>query len=252
MKNEGSSAKNRLIYGLHPIQEALQAGQAIEKILLKKDAAQGRFDEIKKAAKEKGIPMQMVPEAKFRRILPDVNHQGIVAYLSPVDFHELEDIILALQAKEETPFFIMLDGISDVRNFGAIARTAECMGAQALIIPTQRAAAINGDAVKVSAGALHHLPICRSVHLPDALLMLQAYGIQSIACSEKGQTTLYEVDFTGPICLVVGSEDKGISNPILKKADQIAQIPLTGKVQSLNVSVAAGMFMAEALRQRKG
>ncbi|MEL6673378.1 MAG: 23S rRNA (guanosine(2251)-2'-O)-methyltransferase RlmB [Bacteroidota bacterium] len=250
MKHQDPSGSKRMIYGLHPVEEALQAGQAIEKILLKKEGNVNRFDEIRQGARNQQVPVQMVPEAKLRRMLPQANHQGVVALMSPVQFHELEDIILDLQERERNPLMLMLDGISDVRNFGAIVRTAECLGAHALVIPTQRSAALNADAIKVSAGALYHLPICRSGHLADAILLLQAYGIQCVACTEKAGASIFEVNFSGPTCLILGSEDKGISNSLLKKANYSVKIPLQGQVNSLNVSVAAGMFMLEVARQR--
>ncbi|MCL4136772.1 UNVERIFIED_CONTAM: hypothetical protein GTU68_057615 [Idotea baltica] len=192
----------------------------------------------------------MVPEVRLEKLAPNANHQGVIGILSAITYQPLEEVILSVIGKGEIPFFMALDGVTDVRNFGAIARTAECMGAHALIIPAHGSAAVNADAVKTSAGALHHLPVCREAHLVDSLMLLQAYDIKSVACTEKASDTIHQVDLKTPSCLIMGSEEKGISSSILKRADHLVRIPMYGKVGSLNVSVAAGMIMAEAVRQR--
>ncbi|MEZ4828346.1 MAG: 23S rRNA (guanosine(2251)-2'-O)-methyltransferase RlmB [Bacteroidia bacterium] len=243
---------NHLVYGFHSVAEALEAGKPVDKILLRQGNNHGRVGEIRNRAKTLNIPLQMVPEAAFDRICPKgSNHQGVAAFISAVEYQPLEETIMAIQDQGETPLLMMLDGVTDVRNFGAIARTAECMGIHAIIVPAQGAAALNADAVKVSAGALHHLPVCRVGNLVDAVLLMQAYGITTIACTEKAEDSIYQADFTGPACIVMGAEDKGISPPLLKRADALTQIPMYGKVSSLNVSVAAGIIMAEARRQRR-
>ena len=203
-------------------------------------------------ANRAGIPVQRVPEVKIRQLCKgEVVHQGIVALISPISYASLEEEIMNIQEKGEVPLLVMLDGVTDVGNFGAIARTAECMGAHALIVPSQGSAAIQGGAIKASAGALHHLPVCRMSNLVDAFLLMDAYGIQRIACTEKAEEVIFDQDLTGPTCLILGSENKGISNPLLKRADTWAKVPLYGKVDSLNVSVAAGMVLMETIRQRK-
>jgi 23S rRNA (guanosine2251-2'-O)-methyltransferase len=245
------SKKSNLTYGIHPIIEAIEAGQGIDKIFVRKGSTHGRLQELQRVARHNGIPVQMVPDAKIQRLAGEANHQGVVAIMAKIEYQSLEEIILQLQEKEETPLLVMLDGVTDVRNFGAIARTAECMGAHAIVIPSQGSAAANADAIKVSAGALHHLPVCREKLLLDSLLLLQSYGIRTVGCTEKASESIYEQDFTVPTCLIMGSEEKGISKPILKRVDVLARIPLQGQVESLNVSVAAGMVMAEAMRQRR-
>ncbi len=241
---------NTLIYGVHPIIEAMEAGQAVDKIFLRQGSTHGRLQELEQMARKTGVPVQVVPDAKIQRLAGDANHQGVVAILASIEYQELEAILLDLQERGEVPLLVMLDGVTDVRNFGAIARTAECMGAHAIIIPIQGSAGANADAIKVSAGALHHLPVCREKLLLDSLLMLQSYGVRTIGCTEKARETIYEQDLTEGICIIMGSEEKGLSTSILKRADVLAKIPLKGQVESLNVSVAAGMVLSEVARQR--
>ncbi|MEL6592985.1 MAG: 23S rRNA (guanosine(2251)-2'-O)-methyltransferase RlmB [Bacteroidota bacterium] len=243
-------AKRNLTYGLHPVIEALEAGQSIEKIFVRKDSTHGRLQELRRLASQAGVQVQYVPDAKIKRLAGEGNHQGVVAMMSAITYADLEPIVLDLQEKEVVPLFVMLDGVTDVRNFGAIVRTAECMGAHAVIVSAHGSAAANADAVKVSAGALHHLPICRVHNLVDSLMLLSAYGIASLGCTEKAGETIFEQNLSGPLCIVMGSEDNGISKSMLKRIDTLAKIPMTGNVSSLNVSVAAGMAIAEAVRQR--
>lgn len=238
---------SNVIFGHHPVAEAIEAGASIEKILLR----QGHKPErIFGAARKAGLPIQFVPEIKLEKMTRGGNHQGVVALISPIPFHKLEDIILKVQEEGRLPFFVMLDGVTDVRNFGAIARTAECLGADALIIPRQGTASVNADAVKTSAGALMHIPVCREDVLLDSLLMLQAYSIFTYAVTEKAKESLYDTNLKGSCCLILGSEDKGISAPILKRADYLIKVPMLGQVSSLNVSVAAAIAISEAARQR--
>ena len=244
------SKQQHLVYGMHPVLEAISAGKSVEKIWVKQSMSADRLYTIREAAKEKDIPVQFVPEVRLQRFVPNGNHQGVVAMLSSVSYQELEQIILQVQEKGEKPLFVMLDGVKDVRNFGAIARTAECMGAHAIIVPSQGSAAANADAVKVSAGALSHLPVCREGNLVDSLLLLQSYGIETFGCTEKASETLYTSDFREACCLIFGSEEKGMSKQILKRVNHLIGIPLQGEISSLNVSVAVGMVLSEALRQR--
>ncbi|MEM8890855.1 MAG: 23S rRNA (guanosine(2251)-2'-O)-methyltransferase RlmB [Bacteroidota bacterium] len=244
------SKQQHLVYGMHPVLEAISAGKSVEKIWVKQSMSADRLYNIREAAKEKDIPVQFVPEVRLQRFVPNGNHQGVVAMLSSVSYQELEQIILQVQEKGEKPLFVMLDGVKDVRNFGAIARTAECMGAHAIIVPSQGSAAANADAVKVSAGALSYLPVCREGNLVDSLLLLQSYGIETYGCTEKASETLYTSDFREACCLIFGSEEKGMSKQILKRANHLIGIPLQGEISSLNVSVAVGMVLSEALRQR--
>jgi 23S rRNA (guanosine2251-2'-O)-methyltransferase len=236
------------IYGHHPVAEAIEAGTSIEKILLRKGYKPER---IMRLANEAKLPVQFVPEIKLDKLSRNGAHQGVAAFVSAIVYHKLEETILSLQEKEESPLFVMLDGVTDVRNFGAIARTAECLGVHALIVPKQGGAAANGDAVKTSAGALHHISVCREENLVDSLMLLQAYGIPSFACTEKAQESIYDTDFSGPCCLIMGAEDKGISTSLIKRAEKLVKIPLYGQVSSLNVSVATALVLGEAVRQRR-
>ena len=228
-------------------------GSTVEKIFLRKEGSQhARMQDVLLQARKRGVPVQRVPEVKIRQLCRgDAVHQGVVAMISPIPYASLEEEIEKIQKKGESPLLLMLDGVTDVGNFGAIARTAECMGVHVLIVPSQGSAAIQGGALKASAGALHHIPVCRIPNLVDGFLLMEAYGIQRIACTEKAEQEIFDVELTEPTCLVFGSENKGISNPLLKRADTWAKVPLHGKIDSLNVSVAAGMVLMETIRQRK-
>jgi 23S rRNA (guanosine2251-2'-O)-methyltransferase len=190
-----------------------------------------------------------VPLEKINR-LTRKNHQGVFAFISPIDFHNIEDIIPALFEEGKNPLILVLDRITDVRNFGAIARTAECAGADTILIPEQNAAAINADAIKTSAGALHKVTICRTWNLKLALQYLKDSGIQLIGCTEKTQDNMYKPDYTPPTAIIMGSEENGVSPEFLKMCDAKAKIPINGKIASLNVSVATGVILYEAIRQR--
>lgn len=249
-KKKTKPMPGNLIYGVHPVIEALEADRSLDKILISRSGAHARVREIKAAAHEIGIPVQMVPDTTLHRLCPAVNHQGVVAFAAAITYQGLEELLLAVIERGEVPFLVMLDGITDVRNFGAIARTAECMGAHGIIVPSSGAAAANADAVKVSAGALHHIPVCRIPNLIDATLILQAYGVQHTAITEKASETIYDVDCKEPQCLIMGSEERGVSSSLLRRVDQLVKIPMKGQIGSLNVSVAAGIAMAEVVRQR--
>lgn len=242
---------DRLVYGAYPVLEALESGQSIEKVFIQKEReAHAKIKDIKRISYERHIPFQMVPEIKLERLCGDVNHQGVVALIAPIAYQELEPILIQIQEAKKAALLLLLDGVTDVRNLGAIARTAECLGVDALVLPLQSSAPANADAIKTSAGALHYLPVCRVSHLVDAILLLQAYQVPTVACTEKATHSLYEADLQGPICLVLGSEDKGISSSVLKRTDSQVRIPMYGKVASLNVSVAAGICLSEVVRQR--
>jgi len=238
-----------VIAGIFPCLEALQKGASIEKILLKKDLGGPNVDEIKRLAFAASIPVQQVPIEKINRVTR-VRHQGVVAFQSFVDYHNLEQIIPTLYEEGKVPLGMILDRITDVRNFGAICRTAECMGCHFIVIPKKNAAQINDEAVKSSAGAISHLPICRESSLKDVVKFLKDFGLSIVGASEKAEKTLFEVDLKGPTAIVMGSEMDGISSGLMSEVDQLCKIPMTGKVQSLNVSVSAGMFLLELTRQR--
>jgi len=238
------------IYGVHPVLEALEAGRSIEKIYVRQGKEHARIQDIRRIARDKLIPLQSIPDMKLDRMARGGNHQGVVAQIAPVAYVGLEETLIALQEVTETPLLLLLDGVTDVRNFGAIARTAEGMGVHAMILPIHGSAALNMDAVRTSAGALHHIPLCRIDHPADAVMMLDAYGIRTVGITEKTEDELFSVDLTGPICLVMGAEDKGISKQVMKRASALGRIPMKGKITSYNVSVAAGMALMEAHRQR--
>jgi len=243
-------AKNeQFIFGLHAIMEALQAGRELDKVLLRHGSSSDQLKRLLAELNKREVPIQRVPVEKLNR-LTSKNHQGVIAWISPVSYSPITQLIPSVYEAGEDPMILILDGISDVRNFGAIARSAECAGAHALVIPVSGSAAINADAIKTSAGALHRIPVCRVRDLVSAAKFLRESGLRLIASTEKADTSLYHTDLTGPVGIIMGSEEKGISPPLLKVADHLAAIPMAGRIASLNVSVAAGIMLFEALRQR--
>jgi len=239
------------IFGIRAIIEAIRAEKDIDKLLIQLDL--GKSDlmgELLKLAKERQILVQRVPIYKLNKITQK-NHQGAIAYLSAVNYVSFEDILQGVFEQGKTPLFLLLDGITDVRNLGAIARTAECVGVDCLIVPEKNSAQIGSDAIKTSAGALHHLPVSRVKSLLQAVKYLQNAGLQVLACTEKTDNLVYSVDLSLPTAIVLGAEDTGISQEILKQADMLAKIPMFGKIGSLNVSVSAGVILYEVVRQRE-
>jgi 23S rRNA (guanosine2251-2'-O)-methyltransferase len=240
---------NQLIYGQHAVLEALLAAKDINKVIVQTSAKSEVLNEILKKCKQQAIPIQYAPKEKFL-FLHQKNHQGVMAYLSPIAFQSIEDIIPQLFEEGKNPFILVLDRITDVRNLGAIARSAYCAGIHAIVIPATDSAPINEDAVKTSAGALMHIPICREKNFKTVLELLNQSGILTIACSEKAKKNFHELDLTVPLAIIMGNEETGISPDILKKCEEMAKIPLGLGVQSLNVSVAAGIAVYETVRQR--
>lgn len=239
-----------MIFGLRPILEALHAGKVLERIFLQKGPRNSITTEITELAQKAGAPVATVPVEKLDT-LTRKNHQGAVAFLSAITYLPLDNIVASIYEQGRTPLLLVLDRITDVRNFGAIARNAECMGVDAIVIPNRGAAQINGDALKTSAGALNIVPVCREPNLKDTITFLQQSGIQIVACTEKAEQSLTEpLDFTGPTAILLGSEEDGISPEYLKKADLRVRIPLAGQIDSLNVSVASGIVLFEVMRQR--
>ena len=237
------------IFGLRTIIEAINAGQSIEKIYLQKELKGQLFSVLNALIKEHNISSSFVPVEKLNHLSKNQNHQGAVAKISAIDFYELENVIA--ENKTEMPLYLLLDQITDVRNFGAILRTAECTGVNAIIIPNQGSAPLNADAIKTSAGAAFKIPICKVSHLLDAIYQLQAENIQIVAITEKTDNDIYQADFSRPTALIMGSEHKGISPAIIKIADTKAKLPLLGEIESLNVSVACGVALYEVVRQRQ-
>lgn len=237
------------IYGLRAIIEAVHAGQEVEKVFLQKGAKGELIKELENLLRRQEIAIAYVPIEKLNRLTKN-NHQGAVANISPVPFLTLDDLSLKLEAKEGPALILLLDQLSDVRNFGAIIRTAECTGVDAIIIQNKGAAPVTADTIKTSAGAAFKVPIVKVDHLKDAVFYLQAMDIQVVAATEKAPNHVYDVSFTGPTAIVMGAEDKGISPSILKASNALAKLPLLGEIGSLNVSVACAVFLYEAVRQR--
>lgn len=238
-----------IIFGLHPIEEALLEHKDIDKIMVSRDERKPDYVQVRKLAKENGIFVQEVPKEKLNRITMK-NHQGIIAFTSPIEFQEIDKLLPLLYEQGKSPLFLALDGVTDVRNFGALARTAECAGVDGIIIPQKGGAPINADAVKTSVGALLKIPVCKVSSLVNTLKYLKDAGLQVVSCSEKGTETIYDPNMTVPTVIVMGDEDEGISPGILKLSDSISQIPMKGTINSLNVSVAGAIIMFETSRQR--
>lgn len=242
--------KETKLYGLRAIIEAIEADKSIDKIFLQKGLRGELFTELEKKIRKKGLNFSYVPVEKLNRLTTS-NHQGAVAQISPISFYDLDALVTAVKETKEHPLFLVLDQLSDVRNFGAIIRTAECTGVDGIIIQKKGSAPINGDTIKTSAGAVFNIPICKVDHIKDALYYFQASDIKIIAATEKTDNSLYITDFTKGCAIVMGSEGKGISPSVLKIVDAKAKLPMFGNIASLNVSVACGVFLYEAVRQRQ-
>jgi 23S rRNA (guanosine2251-2'-O)-methyltransferase len=238
-----------LIFGTRAVIEAVEAGKDIEKIYIQKGLSNELYHQLRTALRGQAVPIQIVPPEKLKRIT-DKNHQGVVAYLTQITYYSVEELLANVFEKGKIPLLLILDRITDVRNFGAIARGAECAGVDFIIIPTRGAAQINGDAIKTSAGALHRLKVCREDNLKTTIEFLKESGLQIVACHEKTDNLIYAADFTKPTAIIMGSEEDGISNEYLKRSDMQVKIPMVGKIASLNVSVATGIVLFEAVKQR--
>ncbi|MEG0948312.1 MAG: 23S rRNA (guanosine(2251)-2'-O)-methyltransferase RlmB [Bacteroidales bacterium] len=242
--------KNETIFGIRAIIEAIQAGKEIDKVLVKIGLEGELAKELFQILRDTDIPVQRVPMERLNRITRK-NHQGVIAFVSAVTYQKLENIVPMLYEEGRLPFIVVLDGITDVRNFGAIARTCECAGVDAIVIPEKGSVTVNADAVKTSAGALHHIPVCREKSVHEALKFLHESGFKLIAATEKAAQNYTETnDYLDPCAIVMGSEDTGISNENLRICDSLVSIPQFGEIGSLNVSVAAGVLLYEAVRQR--
>ena len=241
--------KNEMIFGIRAVIEAVEAGKEIDKVLVKKELQGDLAKELFSVLKDAGVLIQKVPVERLNRITRK-NHQGVVAFISSVTYQSLENLIPGLYEEGKVPLLVVLDGITDVRNFGAIARTCECAGVHAIVIPQRGSVTVNADAVKTSAGALHTLPVCRVRNLHEALRFLQNSGIRLVAATEKADQSYTEVSYTDPTAIILGAEDTVISADSLRICDQMVKIPQFGTIGSLNVSVAAGVMIYEAIRQR--
>lgn len=238
------------IFGLRPVIEAIKAGKQIDRLLVKQGLKGPLYHELMTEVSKHGIVYQIVPVERIE-LVTRKNHQGVLAWLSLIEYQNISDLLPGIYEKGEDPLIIALDGVSDVRNFGAVVRSAECLGAHVVLIPEKGSARITSDAVKTSAGALHTMPICRERSLVRAGTYLKNSGLKIICAVEKADINASDADLTGPALLIMGSEDKGISREITSLADYIVSIPMTGNIASLNVSVAAGIFLYEIVRQRK-
>jgi 23S rRNA (guanosine2251-2'-O)-methyltransferase len=238
-----------MIYGTRAVIEAIAAGKEIDKVMIQSGLSNDLVKELIAVARNNNIPITFVPAEKLKRI-SSKNHQGVICMLSVVAFASVDDLIYSAYNEGREPFFLILDRVTDVRNFGAIVRTAECAGVDGIIIPEKGSVPITSDAMKTSAGALNHLPICREKDLKKTIQLLHDNGIRVVACTEKTERSIYQLSLTGPITIILGSEEDGISDSLLRQADDLAQIPLKGKIGSLNVSVAAGIALYEVVRQK--
>lgn len=248
-KNKQRPEKD-MIFGIRAVIEAIQAGSEIDKILVRRDMTSELSRELFSALNGMEVPVQKVPLEKLNRITLK-NHQGVIAFISPVVYQHIEDIVPSIYEEGRMPFIVVLDGVTDVRNFGAIARTCECAGVDAIVVPVKGGAALNGDAVKTSAGALLKIPVCREHNLINAVRYLSSSGIKVLAASEKATQNYSDISMTEPVAIVMGAEDEGVSPEILRMCDEMMRIPMLGTIDSLNVSVAAGVLIYEAVRQRK-
>ena len=239
-----------MIFGLRPVMEAIDAGREISKVLLRKGLDGGTYQKLIVELSKNDIPSQIVPVEKLDRVTRK-NHQGVIAFVSPVEYVRIENLVPSLFEKGETPFIVVCEGVTDVRNVGSIARSAECAGAHAILLPVKGSAMISADAVKTSAGALNHIAVCRTDNLKSSLIFLKNCGLKIIAATEKTGEVYHRADLTGPAALLLGAEDVGISAQCLRVADVIVKIPVNGQISSLNVSAAAAVLMYEIVKQNE-
>ncbi len=238
------------IFGIRPLDESLDAGKLPDKVLIQKGLKGHTYQRLFARIRELKIPFQMVPPERLNR-LGKKNHQGIVAFMPSIVYQKLEDILPGLFESSATPLIVLLDGVTDVRNMGAVARSAECAGAHALVIPEKGSASVTADAIKASAGALSRIPVCREASLLQSIAFLQECGLNTLVCDDSGRSSIYDEDLLGPLALIMGSEDKGVSPAVRKVAGKVAAIPMKGNIASLNVAVATGVALFEAVRQRE-
>lgn len=249
MYQKQTNNTNDIIFGIRAVIEAVNFDKTIDKILIKRGLKGDLAKELTDLIKERQIPYQIVPDEKLARVTAK-NHQGVIAFVSPIIFTPLDELVTQVFEKGETPFFIALDQVTDVRNFGAIVRTAECANVHGIIIPEKGSAQIGSDAVKTSAGALLKVPVCRVNNLKKALQNLQLSGLTVVGATEKAANYYYGHNFTTPICVVMGAEDTGLSDEVLRICEPLVKIPILGQIGSLNVSVAASILMYEVVKQR--
>lgn len=241
--------KSQVIFGIRAVIEAIESGKQVDKVLMKKDLGGELARELLSVTREYNVPVQRVPVERINKVTRK-NHQGVIAFMAAVDYYHVDDIVPALYDEGINPLVVVLDGVTDVRNFGAIARTCECAGVNCIVIPERNSVSVNADAVKTSAGALNYLPVCRERNLVKAVQYLRDSGFKVMGASEKTDLNYTKADFTGPVAIVLGAEDTGISTDVLKLCDTLVAIPEFGQINSLNVSVAGGIMIYEVVRQR--
>lgn len=243
--------ENEMIFGIRAIIEAIESDKEIDKIILKKDLQSELSHELFEVLRSHPlIQVQRVPLERINKYTRK-NHQGAIAFISSTHYQRVEDLVQNVFEEGKDPFFIILDGVTDVRNFGAIARTCECAGVDAIVIPFRGSVSVGADAIKTSAGALHTLPVCKEKNLVQTVKYLKASGVRVVAATEKGDKVYTDTDLTGPLAIVMGAEDTGVSPEIIRLCDDLVKIPINGKISSLNVSVAAGVMIYESIRQRQ-
>ena len=240
--------KENIVFGIRPVVEAIESGKQIEKIFMRRGAEGQLITDLRDLCFRHRLRIQEVPVEKLNR-LTKLNHQGVVAQIAPIEYVELSDILERVP-EDETPLIMLFDGVTDVRNFGAIARSAECAGAHGLITPLKNSAPVNSEAMRSSAGALSRIPVCRVGSIRNTIKALQAEGFQAVAATEKSRKLIYDTDFRKPTVIIMGAEDTGISKEVLKLCDEQLAIPLIGAIESLNVSAAAAVMLFEVVRQR--
>lgn len=241
--------KSQVVFGIRAVIEAIESGKQVDKVLMKKDLGGELARELLSVAREYNVPVQRVPVERINKVTRK-NHQGVIAFMAAVDYYHVDDIVPALYDEGINPLVVVLDGVTDVRNFGAIARTCECAGVNCIVIPERNSVSVNADAVKTSVGALNYLPVCRERNLVKAVQYLRDSGFKVMGASEKTDLNYTKADFTGPVAIVLGAEDTGISTDVLKLCDTLVAIPEFGQINSLNVSVAGGIMIYEVVRQR--
>ena len=243
--------ENEMIFGIRAIIEAIESDKEIDKIILKKDLQSELSHELFEVLRSHPlIQVQRVPLERINKYTRK-NHQGAIAFISSTHYQRVEDLVQNIFEEGKDPFFIILDGVTDVRNFGAIARTCECAGVDAIVIPFRGSVSVGADAIKTSAGALHTLPVCKEKNLVQTVKYLKASGVRVVAATEKGDKVYTDTNLTGPMAIVMGAEDTGVSPEIIRLCDDLVKIPINGKISSLNVSVAAGVMIYESIRQRQ-
>jgi 23S rRNA (guanosine2251-2'-O)-methyltransferase len=244
-------SEKEFIFGMHPVLEAIMGGRQIDRVLVRQGLHGGSYHELMKVITERGVPWQVVPQEKLDYITRK-NHQGVIAWLSAIEFQDIENLLPRIFEEGREPLLLMLDGVSDVRNFGAIVRSASCLGADVIIIPEKNSARISADAVKASAGALNTFPVCRVKSITKSLTFLKESGLKAVSATEKAKDSVGAAVMTGPVVVILGSEEKGISRELLAMSDIQVSIPISGAISSLNVSVSAGILLYEISRQRRG